>query len=253
MLTYVLAVGRFLLPVLAIIIISGALVSLFRTRPRKTPFAVLTNMANSDRIVIDSWETAIGRHEKCDIVLNYPTVSRYHAVISRRENGWIVADTYSKTGVYVNEQRINKRAEIFDGDIIVFGSAVFSFSVNEELIETAKPKEEESVEKPKEAENETKPVKKPLPTITNSQTGEVFQLHSGENRVGRDPSSDIYIQVQSVSRNHASMGRVHGEWIVKDNGSRYGTFLNSQPVSKAEFLKDGDVINVGGVELIFNG
>lgn len=255
MLEYVLAAGRFVLPVLALFLIVGCTRSLIRIRPRKAPLAMLKNLANGDKTVIDRWETSIGRHEKCDIVLSYDTVSRYHAVISHRENGWMVSDTYSKTGVYVNGEKINKNAPISDGDNIAFGNALFSFHTKEEEQEPEVIEQVESIEQAEKAVQPVKAVKtiKRIPKLTNKLTGDVYILHGGENRIGRDASCDIVLPVQSVSRNHASIGRVQGEWIVRDNGSRSGTLLNGEHISRAQILADGDIINIGGVELIFNG
>jgi len=254
MLEYVLAVSRFALPVLALFLIVGCTRSLIRIRPRKAPLAMLKNLANGDKTVIDRWETSIGRHEKCDIVLSYDTVSRYHAVISHRENGWLVSDTYSKTGVYVNGEKINKNAPIEDGDNIAFGNALFSFHTKEEAQEPEVA--EQPIEQVREAVGQpAKAVKtiKRIPKLTNKLTDDVYILHGGENRIGRDAACDIVLPVQSVSRNHASIGRVQGEWIVRDNGSRSGTLLNGEHITRAQILTDGDIINIGGVELIFNG
>jgi pSer/pThr/pTyr-binding forkhead associated (FHA) protein len=59
----------------------------------------------------------IGRSLDNDLVLNDPSVSRYHAEIQYQENRFLLVDKDSSTGVFLN----NKKAEIsplFAGDII---------------------------------------------------------------------------------------------------------------------------------------
>lgn len=74
-------------------------------RPRPVTLGILVNGANGDEFLLNHWETSIGRNKTCDIFLAYNTISRFHAVLSRRKRGWTVFDTYSKTGVYVNGKK----------------------------------------------------------------------------------------------------------------------------------------------------
>jgi len=123
------SIARYILPLLAAAALGMAFRSLFFNIPAEGTPAYLLNSANGDTISLKNWETSIGRSKTCDIVLNYETVSRSHAVIARRKKGWILTDTRSSTGTYINGGRINKKAFLIDGDIITFGgvSLVFKF------------------------------------------------------------------------------------------------------------------------------
>lgn len=119
---------RYLLAGIAVFIILRCVVSLFRLRPRREVLATLVNLADDSEIEIENWETSVGRSRSCDIALrNYGTVSRFHAVLALRKEGWFVFDTESKTGVYVNGEQIRRSAEVKDGDTISFGNAVMRF------------------------------------------------------------------------------------------------------------------------------
>ena len=62
--------------------------------------------------------------------------------------------------------------------------------------------------------------------------------------IGRAPSSDILLNNRSVSRTHAGIKEIEGEyWLFNLSGSN-GTFLNGTPADKIP-LADGDVIQVG--------
>jgi serine/threonine protein kinase len=68
--------------------------------------------------------------------------------------------------------------------------------------------------------------------------------------VGRDDNSKVKLLSRSVSRLHATLLRFHTRWAIRDEGSRFGTLLNGEQVRIA-FLRSGDVLNLGKVELVF--
>lgn len=68
--------------------------------------------------------------------------------------------------------------------------------------------------------------------------------------IGRQSTNDIPLPDRTVSKRHAVVGRVRGQAVVKDLGSRNGTFVNGQKVEKA-ILASGDRLKVGSVTLRF--
>jgi len=68
--------------------------------------------------------------------------------------------------------------------------------------------------------------------------------------IGRHSTNDIPLPDRTVSKRHAVIGRVRGQAVVKDLGSRNGTFVNGQKVEKA-ILACGDRLKVGSVMLRF--
>ncbi len=62
--------------------------------------------------------------------------------------------------------------------------------------------------------------------------------------IGRDPSSGIYIDASEISRNHASISFSDGKYILRDNGSTNGSFLNGTRISEG-VLAHGDEIRFG--------
>ena len=63
--------------------------------------------------------------------------------------------------------------------------------------------------------------------------------------IGRSERADVAVNDQSVSRQHARLKREDHDWTVEDLGSRNGTRLNDQLLSKPALLKPGDVVRVG--------
>jgi hypothetical protein len=62
----------------------------------------------------------IGRHERCDIVLRDPSVSRKHARLVFRDHKWIIQDLRSRNGTIVNGMSVG-RSEIRPGDLLALG------------------------------------------------------------------------------------------------------------------------------------
>jgi DNA-binding winged helix-turn-helix (wHTH) protein len=78
-----------------------------------------------------------------------------------------------------------------------------------------------------------------------------YQLSEGDNIIGRDPRSDVWLDVPGVSRRHA-MIRVNSSnrrVTLEDMGSTNGTFVRRAPVEGEVALADGDLIRVGKVDL----
>jgi predicted component of type VI protein secretion system len=68
--------------------------------------------------------------------------------------------------------------------------------------------------------------------------------------VGRGTDADFTIEDVGISRRHARFHREGDVYVVTDLGSRNGTWVNAQRVQAAS-LNDGDVIRLGGAELVF--
>ena len=116
------------LPFLGILIIYFCYKSLFCGISKERPLVSLTNLLTGEKIPITYWENSIGRDRHCDIVVDSPTVSRSHAVLFRREEGWIIADTNSKTGVFLNGNQIEEKRKVCLKDIINIGGINFEFN-----------------------------------------------------------------------------------------------------------------------------
>ncbi len=65
--------------------------------------------------------------------------------------------------------------------------------------------------------------------------------------IGRSSTSDLILTQMSVSRAHAEVVVADGEYVIKDLGSKHGTFLNGQRIEQTK-LKNGDRIQLGGLQ-----
>lgn len=70
--------------------------------------------------------------------------------------------------------------------------------------------------------------------------------------IGRGEEVDVALDDELVSRLHAEIERIGGEWTVSDDGlSRNGSFLNGERISGRRRLGDGDVLLFGSSEVVF--
>ena len=102
------------MPLIAILILYFCFYSLFSKLSDTRKLITLYDVSSCSLIPIWYWENSIGRHKHCDVIIDSPLVSRNHAVLYRRDDGWFIADTNSKTGVFLNGKRIEKSDEVTD-------------------------------------------------------------------------------------------------------------------------------------------
>jgi diguanylate cyclase (GGDEF)-like protein len=80
----------------------------------------------------------IGRSPELLIHLSDEAVSKRHAHLSRRSDGFTyVADNGSRNGTYVNDERVREPRRLVDGDHLRVGNTIMRFSMLDELEERA--------------------------------------------------------------------------------------------------------------------
>jgi DNA-binding CsgD family transcriptional regulator len=83
----------------------------------------------------------------------------------------------------------------------------------------------------------------------------VIVLETGVDQlsIGRRPSVDVVLDWDDqVSRVHARLERVEGDWTVVDDGlSRNGTFVNGERIFGRRRLSDGDTLRFGSTTMMF--
>lgn len=72
-----------------------------------------------------------------------------------------------------------------------------------------------------------------------------------EVSLGRQETSDLWVDDLNVSRRHATLRRRGGRYVLADDGSRNGTFVNDRQIHVDTPLKDGDRVRIGGTTLVF--
>lgn len=142
-LSFVTMIIRFILPVLAIIIVARCLRSLLQEKSEAEHWGTLC-LPDGTRIDLNHWENVIGRAKASDVYLQYPSLSRTHAAVIRdaRGNwrvydirplaipgGWFRKRTQPENFITVNDKPVEDKngVPIINGDVITLGGVQLVF------------------------------------------------------------------------------------------------------------------------------
>ena len=119
-LNLLIAIMRYLAPALAVLLLLRCFRPLLTFRREPEIWGWLC-MSDGTKLPITHWENVIGRHKRSDIVIDFPTVSRTHGVLTRYDDGsWTITDTDSSGGILVNGKKVQIRA-LHPEDVISMG------------------------------------------------------------------------------------------------------------------------------------
>lgn len=146
-------VWRYLAPMLALIILWRCIGPLLRFRREPELWAWL-KMPDGQQLPVTHWENVIGRGKRSDIIVDFPTVSRSHAVLTRFDDGsWSLTDIGSRGAVTVNGKKVSVCALNY-GDVVSLGGLEMQF-----LSATAEELQEQN-------EHRTRPNELSMPALT---------------------------------------------------------------------------------------
>lgn len=180
---------------------------------------------SSDPVWVVDKSFAIGSADDNQLVVNDSSVSLQHARITCNEGAYCLRDLGSNSGVYVNDQRINKK-DIHDGDVIRVGEV--------ELL----------VVDPLVARNQKH---WSLVACSSWLSGQEFALpkhtRDGTIKVGRSSHCDIVFPGTHLARVHVEL-RIGEQYLsVHDADSANGTFINDERISEGT-LYPGDKLRL---------
>ena len=180
--------------------------------------------------------TTIGRLPTNPICIENLGISRNHAFIlgDIGRKLFILEDLQSLNGSYVNKKRVHK-CLLKHNDVITIGQHALEFL--EEAVAVAVPT----------------PV---VPSgfaasLVDEAGGKVLPLAKDINYIGNSSADDIHVPGIMVGRQFASIDRKGTAWVVNQLVKRFSSLkVNGEEVNSA-FLKDGDMLEAGGMKFIF--
>ncbi len=113
---------------IVLFVVVRMLLSLFFKKTTDPIRGKLINTVTNEAVSLRERETSIGRNKSCDIVLPFDTISRLHAVIAYRSKGFVIFDTFSKSGIKLNGKKVEKWAYIHSGDELNIGGVHYRLS-----------------------------------------------------------------------------------------------------------------------------
>jgi diguanylate cyclase (GGDEF)-like protein len=75
--------------------------------------------------------------------------------------------------------------------------------------------------------------------------GKRFVLENNPTRIGRGGDNQIVLDGDSVSRRHAHLEQAGESWLVVDEGSTNGTYVNDDQIARQAMMSNGDRLKIG--------
>ena len=114
------AILRWVMPALTAILLLRCARPLVGFRREPEIWAWLC-LGKKKKLPITHWENVIGRSKNSDIVIDFPTISKTHGVLTRYDDGsWTIFDAESKDGILVNGKKVGIK-ELHEEDVITIG------------------------------------------------------------------------------------------------------------------------------------
>ena len=174
--------------------------------------------------LVDSRFT-IGKANSNSLVLDDSAVDDVHVEIINQQDQLFLKKRTPKGSVKVNGLEIQDSSPLKANDTIQIGSVVL------ELIDSQSLGTQSARQQPWSLHSNASWLEK-QDYVINKKT-----------LIGRDPSCDICLMLDYLSRKHISLEPLNGKLFIEDLNSSNGTFVNGERVQKAE-LKPGDKIKL---------
>ena len=192
--------------------------------------------------------------------LKHKVVSNRHCCIKREPDGqWTLEDLHSTNGTWLGDERLGHKTVVVSGDVFSLGR--FGPKLQCEIPLPPDPnatlREDEfaaaaTVLKSPDgsAERPFKVGKTPEVALRHQRTGQEFTAKGYTIILGRDQhAAQIVIrsdEEKHISARHAELQfRAGGAVMVRDLGSRNGTWLNEKRLTAVAALKVGDALVLG--------
>lgn len=211
----------------------------------------------------------VGRGEGCGIRIDNQAVSSFHAKIYRDVNRFVIEDANSSNGTYLNGSRIAKH-NLADGDIIVIGkhSLYFATEGNEGLGFDSEFGEENAdktivldrnvqkkiVARAAGMEDRTEECRMlgGVKVIEGKSEGQYYLMKSRIATIGKNKDAEIRLKGFFAPKVAAHIyRRWDGYYLMPAGSSKKLPLINSVQVSKEQALSDGDIIEAGGLKMLF--
>jgi hypothetical protein len=106
-----------------------------------------------------------------------------------------------------------------------------------------------------ESEEDLQTLQEPPPSaylalVVEGRISHSFPLR-GEIKLGREKGNTIVVADQKVSRHHATLRPLDNNFIIQDQGSANGTYVNGVQIRQPTRLQDKDQIGLGDTRFLF--
>lgn len=88
--------------------------------------------------------------------------------------------------------------------------------------------------------------------LVNPMSGQEFNLARYSVSIGREIGNDVVLATdKTVSRQHAIVHHLNGDYFLEDLNSKNGSWINGTPVKSKTAMNSGDEVRIGITRLVF--
>ncbi len=119
------------------------------------------------------------------------------------------------------------------------------------LIGTTQSFEPVEIDSKEKADTSDIPFHAALLVVRGPQTGASYEVSGDDLTIGRSPQCSIFLNDMTVSRLHASLINNGSSYMIRDEDSFNGVWVNNQNV-EMKTLSSGDFIQIGAFFLLYS-
>jgi pSer/pThr/pTyr-binding forkhead associated (FHA) protein len=198
---------------------------------------------------LDTDEMTIGRGRKNQIVIHDNEVSREHCRLVRLMDDYEVHDLNSSNGTFVNGLRVMSNWLLSPGSLVELGDSITLEYERTPITSTAPiARLTTQTAQLNGAATEEAPItdeRHCLMMTMGPTIGRVYYLTNPLHSIGRDNANDIVIQDPEISRHHARLRLLRGQYVLEELGSTNGTYINGTLLNEQHTLTPNDVVRLG--------
>ena len=120
-------------------------------------------------------QVSMGSGDDVSLVLKDPSLSPWHSLIEKREEGYVIQDLGGEIGTYVNGEKITESA-LNPGDQIVLGMFMIEFFINQPFVKKTSTVKQPVVKKPAVKQPKKSAVKQPKKPIEKKSPVKKIQV-----------------------------------------------------------------------------
>ena len=187
----------------------------------------------------------IGRDRDNALRLDAPDVSARHANVTYEAGKFFIEDVGSTNGTFVGAQQVSGKNQIPPGKPIIIGRSIVAYAIDQEE-QVSVPRQTAEVDLQILPE-ERYPLLMSLSEVARPQK---LLIQEGKPlRIGRDPSSDLWLGAPHVSRKHSTIEFISLEDILITDLSMNGLAYDGGVLTQGESVhleNSPCVLNFGG-------
>lgn len=215
-------------------------------------------------IPLEQKTTTIGRKDDNDIVINNQAVSGRHAQILLEGDAIFIEDLGSLNGTFVNGQKITKQ-EMFKGDTVLVGLHSLelicekerpaeekkSFTVRGRSMDETMVIDTQDQKRILAAQDREKP--EPIGgfyVLEGSTEKRDYEFRERVSTIGKEGGAAIQLKGLFAPKVAALVNRRREGYFIAPSGGK-SLKVNGREIERRYDLKDGDIVEVGGLKLQF--